>query len=96
MVRSVDWPAFTEVQTDVYGHNTSVWETVALFTFTTYLEHLLVIFVTMALLNFFRYSEIDIIYVANKTKNQQVEDEIYQFTPESISTQKVNKLFLEI
>ena len=50
----------------------------------------------MALLNFFRYSEIDIIYVANKTKNQQVEDEIYQFTPESISTQKVNKLFLEI
>lgn len=52
MVRSVDWPAFTEVQTDVYGHNTSVRETVALFTFTTYLEHLLVIFVTMALLNF--------------------------------------------
>ena len=52
MVRSVDWPAFTEVQTDVYGHNTSVWETVALFTFTTYLEHLLVIFVTMVLLNF--------------------------------------------
>ena len=52
MVRSVDWTAFTEVQTDVYGHNTSVWENVVLFTFTTYLEHLLVILVTIALLNF--------------------------------------------
>ena len=51
MVRSAELSAFTGVSGAVNGHNTSKWETVALSTFTIYLEHLLVICVTVALLN---------------------------------------------